>query len=79
MTGVLAIFIRDWRWLQVAITAPAFLLLSYTWFLPESVRWLVAEGRNDEANNIIHRVARVNNVDLPRASDGPSRRPVWFC
>ncbi|XP_069960339.1 organic cation transporter protein-like [Cherax quadricarinatus] len=66
MTGVLAIFIRDWRWLQVAITAPAFLLLSYTWLLPESVRWLVAEGRNDEANNIIHRVARVNNVDLPR-------------
>ncbi|XP_053651729.1 organic cation transporter protein [Cherax quadricarinatus] len=31
MTGVLAIFIRDWRWLQVAITAPAFLLISYTW------------------------------------------------
>ncbi|KAK8723544.1 hypothetical protein OTU49_011775, partial [Cherax quadricarinatus] len=33
---------------------------------PESVRWLVAEGRNDEAKNIIQRVARVNNVDLPR-------------
>lgn len=31
MTGVLAIFIRDWRWLQVAVTAPAFLLLSYMW------------------------------------------------
>nr|XP_053648402.1 organic cation transporter-like protein [Cherax quadricarinatus] len=30
MTGVLAIFIRDWRWLQVAVTAPAFLLTSYT-------------------------------------------------
>ncbi|XP_069960305.1 organic cation transporter protein-like [Cherax quadricarinatus] len=66
MTGVLAIFIRDWRWLQLSITAPAFLLLSYAWLLPESVRWLVAEGRNDEAKNIIQRVARVNNVDLPR-------------
>lgn len=31
MTGVLAIFIREWRWLQVAVTAPAFLLLSYMW------------------------------------------------
>lgn len=31
MTGVFAIFIRDWRWLQVAVTAPAFLLLSYMW------------------------------------------------
>lgn len=32
MTGILAIFIRDWRWLQVAVTAPAFLLLSYMWY-----------------------------------------------
>ncbi|XP_053651819.2 organic cation transporter protein [Cherax quadricarinatus] len=64
MTGVLAIFIRDWRWLQVAITAPAVLLTSYAWLMPESVRWLVAEGRYDEAKNIIQRVARVNNVEL---------------
>ncbi|KAK8730586.1 hypothetical protein OTU49_008087, partial [Cherax quadricarinatus] len=66
MTGVLAVFIRDWRWLQLAITAPAFLLISYTWLMPESVRWLVAEGRNDEAKKIIERVARVNNVEVLR-------------
>ncbi|XP_069955570.1 organic cation transporter protein-like [Cherax quadricarinatus] len=66
MTGVLAIFIRDWRWLQVAVTTPAFLLTSYTWLMPESVRWLVAQGRKDEANKIIERVARVNNVEVPR-------------
>ncbi|XP_069951341.1 organic cation transporter protein isoform X2 [Cherax quadricarinatus] len=66
MTGVLAVFIRDWRWLQVALTAPAFLLLSYTWLMPESIRWLVAEGRYNEAKKIIERVARVNNVEVPR-------------
>nr|XP_053647526.1 organic cation transporter protein-like [Cherax quadricarinatus] len=31
MTGVLAVFIRDWRWLQVAVTAPALLLISFNW------------------------------------------------
>nr|XP_053651845.1 organic cation transporter protein-like isoform X2 [Cherax quadricarinatus] len=34
--------------------------------MPESVRWLVAQGRNDEAKKIIERVAIVNNVDVPR-------------
>nr|XP_053630383.1 organic cation transporter protein-like [Cherax quadricarinatus] len=64
MTGVLAVFIRDWRWLQVAVTAPAFLLISYTWLMPESVRWLVLQGRYYEAKKIIERAARVNNVEV---------------
>ncbi|XP_069954916.1 organic cation transporter protein-like [Cherax quadricarinatus] len=66
MTGVLAVFIRDWRWLQLAVTAPAFLFISYTCLLPESVRWLVVQGRYDEAKKIIQRIARVNNVEVPR-------------
>lgn len=32
MTGVLAYFIRDWRYLQLAITLPALLLISYKWY-----------------------------------------------
>ncbi|CAL4156518.1 unnamed protein product, partial [Meganyctiphanes norvegica] len=64
--GFLAIGIRDWRWLQLAITAPAILLLPYLWLMPESVRWLVSKGRNEEAMIIIHRVARVNNVVIPQ-------------
>ncbi|XP_069936748.1 organic cation transporter protein [Cherax quadricarinatus] len=66
MTGVLAVFIRDWRWLIVAVTAPAFLLVSYTWLMPESVRWLMAQGRRGEARKIIETVGRVNNVEVPR-------------
>ncbi|XP_069952101.1 organic cation transporter protein-like [Cherax quadricarinatus] len=66
MTGVLAIFIRDWRWLQLTVTAPAVLLISYTWLMPESVRWLVVQGRNAEAKKIIQTIAKVNNVEVPR-------------
>lgn len=66
MTGVLAIFIRDWRWLQVAVTAPAFLLLSYMWLMPESVRWLVSQGRKTEAIKIINKAAKVNGVEVPK-------------
>lgn len=66
MTGILAIFIRDWRWLQVAVTAPAFLLLSYMWIMPESVRWLVSQGRRNDAIKIINKAAKVNGVEVPK-------------
>ncbi|KAK8386156.1 hypothetical protein O3P69_010703 [Scylla paramamosain] len=66
MTGVFAIFIRDWRWLQVAVTAPAFLLLSYMWLMPESVRWLVSQGRKSDAIKIINKAAKVNGVEVPK-------------
>ncbi|KAK3888657.1 hypothetical protein Pcinc_007270 [Petrolisthes cinctipes] len=66
MTGVLAIFIREWVWLQVAVTAPAILLLSYMWIMPESVRWLVSQGRKEEAIKIINRAAKVNGVEVPK-------------
>ncbi|XP_042209976.1 organic cation transporter protein-like isoform X3 [Homarus americanus] len=66
MTGVLAIFIRDWRWLQVAVTAPAFLLISYMWIMPESVRWLVSQGRKDDAIKIIKKAAKFNGKEVPK-------------
>ncbi|KAK8719526.1 hypothetical protein OTU49_013981 [Cherax quadricarinatus] len=66
LTGVMAIFIRDWRYLQVAVTAPAFLLITYNWIMPESVRWLVAQDRKTEARKIIERAARFNAVEVPK-------------
>ena len=37
------------------------------WFAPESVRWLVARGRNEEAKALIHRAATRNKVDISDA------------
>ncbi|CAL4133749.1 unnamed protein product, partial [Meganyctiphanes norvegica] len=64
--GVLAMGIRDWRWLQAAITAPFFLCITYWWFMPESVRWLISKGRNAEAVKIIEKAAKVNKATLPK-------------
>ena len=45
----------NWGWriplfLQIV---PSLLQVTFTWFLPESPRWLVAKGRGDEAYAIL--------------------------
>ena len=61
----LAFMVRNnWRLLQAIYSAPALLFLAYWWVAPESVRWLVARGRNTEARNLIHRAARRNGVTI---------------
>ncbi|CAK1555046.1 unnamed protein product [Leptosia nina] len=54
-----------WRtWARFAYP-PSFLLVLYLWLLPESVRWLLANGRIDEAVAAVKRAARVNGVAVP--------------
>ena len=61
----LAFIVRDnWRLLQTLYSAPALLFLAYWWVAPESVRWLVARGRNNEARALIHRAAKRNGVTI---------------
>ena len=62
---VLAWFVSDnWRLLQVLYSAPAAVFLIYFWVAPESIRWLVARGRTEEARGLIHKAARRNNVEI---------------
>uniref|UniRef100_A0A667ZEM3 Si:dkey-119m7.4 n=1 Tax=Myripristis murdjan TaxID=586833 RepID=A0A667ZEM3_9TELE len=63
LAGV-AYLIRDWRKLQLAISAPGFLFIFYIWVLPESARWLMANNRKEEAWELIRKVARVNGKQL---------------
>lgn len=64
--GSFAYFIRDWRWLQVALTVPGILFLSYWWFIPESTRWLLANGKKQEAIEQIQKIAKSNKVEIPQ-------------
>ncbi|KAG0723263.1 Solute carrier family 22 member 3 [Chionoecetes opilio] len=62
-----ALLVKDWRPLQLALSAPALFLLAYHWLLPESPRWLVTRGRLTEAADVLTQAAKVNgNPPLPR-------------
>ncbi|XP_046736755.1 organic cation transporter protein-like [Diprion similis] len=66
LTVVFAYFIRNWRILQLAYTAPTLLFLALSWSIPESARWLLSKGRVEEAKNILHKASMENGVVLPR-------------
>ncbi|XP_025192491.1 organic cation transporter protein [Melanaphis sacchari] len=58
------IFHNNWRYFQLAITIPTLLYTPYYWFIPESVRWLLTNGKLERAVKILHKVCRVNGVDI---------------
>jgi len=62
---LVAYFIRDWVPLQLAISIPSLLLISYYWLIPESPRWLISENRIKEALDILKDAAEVNGNTLP--------------
>uniref|UniRef100_A0A8C1YJ35 Si:dkey-119m7.4 n=1 Tax=Cyprinus carpio TaxID=7962 RepID=A0A8C1YJ35_CYPCA len=63
LAGV-AYLIRDWRKLQLAISAPGFLFLFYIWVLPKSARWLMANNKHEEALDLIRKAALINGKPL---------------
>lgn len=64
LAGV-AYFERDWRRLQVMITAPWAIIL-LTWYcIPESPRWLLAMEKYDQLVELMKRMAKVNHKILP--------------
>lgn len=60
LTGSVAYGVRSWRRLQLAVSAPFFLFFVYSWWLPESARWLITVGRLDQGLQALQRVAAVN-------------------
>ncbi|XP_046691189.1 solute carrier family 22 member 13 isoform X2 [Silurus meridionalis] len=66
LAGV-AYFIRSWRNLQLAISAPGFIFIFYIWVLPNSARWLLVNNRKEEALVLLRKAASVNGRALPTA------------
>uniref|UniRef100_A0A674I2U9 Major facilitator superfamily (MFS) profile domain-containing protein n=1 Tax=Terrapene triunguis TaxID=2587831 RepID=A0A674I2U9_9SAUR len=60
----LAYAIRDWRQLQLASSVPFFLFFLYSWWIPESVHWLIVNHRPETALRNLRRVARINGEKL---------------
>lgn len=65
LLAVAAKYLLDWRILLRVIYIPALIQVLYFWVLPESVRWLLSQGKEEEASNIIRNVAATNKRTVP--------------
>ncbi|KAK7142473.1 hypothetical protein R3I94_011974 [Phoxinus phoxinus] len=66
--SLLAFCIRDWRWLTVSISLPTIIAIITWWWIPESARWLIANGKADKAYDYLHKCAVMN-----RKQEGTAR------
>ncbi|XP_036409909.1 solute carrier family 22 member 13-like [Megalops cyprinoides] len=57
--------VRDWRTLQLVLSAPVLALGIYYWILPESARWLLTQGKQEEAKALILKAAQANKREVP--------------
>ncbi|XP_054678541.1 solute carrier family 22 member 7 isoform X2 [Grus americana] len=60
LLAMVAYLVREWHWLLVAVTGPCLLSAACLWWVPESARWLIANGKVKQAHRHLLRCARMN-------------------
>ncbi|XP_051802458.1 solute carrier family 22 member 7a [Acanthochromis polyacanthus] len=60
LLALLAYFVRDWRHLTLVVTAPCIAAIISWWWLPESARWLLVNGKTEEAKKYLVQCAKMN-------------------
>ncbi|KAM6158146.1 organic anion transporter 3 [Rhynchocyon petersi] len=56
----LAYSIRQWRWLQLTVSVPFFVVFLWSWWVAESVSWMVHFGKFSKALKLLQWVAAFN-------------------
>lgn len=62
--ALIAYLCQTWIEFGLSTTAPFILLFAYCLFVPESPRWLITQGRYDDAVKVIARMARWQNMKI---------------
>ncbi|XP_066552838.1 solute carrier family 22 member 7 [Amia ocellicauda] len=57
----IAYLVNDWRLLVVTVTSPLFLAVITWCWIPESARWLLANGKGKQAHKYLSKCAKMNN------------------
>ncbi|XP_078495497.1 solute carrier family 22 member 4-like isoform X1 [Ciona intestinalis] len=55
---------QNWRWFLRATSLLGLLYIPYFWLIDESPRWLAAVGRDKEADEILLKIAKHNNIRI---------------
>ncbi|XP_023277376.1 solute carrier family 22 member 6 [Seriola lalandi dorsalis] len=58
--ALIAYFIRDWRWLTLAVSLPFYVFFLFSWWFHESSRWLVLSNKSEQAIKNLKSVAKFN-------------------
>ncbi|XP_068613049.1 solute carrier family 22 member 7-like [Brachionichthys hirsutus] len=58
-----AYLVTDWRWLTVSVTSPLILVIIMWRWLPESARWLIANGKHEQAHMYLKKCAKMNQAE----------------
>ncbi|XP_074659925.1 solute carrier family 22 member 6-B-like isoform X2 [Tubulanus polymorphus] len=74
LTGICGYYFTHWKYLQiVGVIIPCFAILGI-WFYDESVAWLVANSRPEEAIRILRKAAKFNKRSLSPAAISAIRK-----
>ncbi|CAH2325225.1 solute carrier family 22 member 20 [Pelobates cultripes] len=73
LLAAIAYNIRNWRWLQFAVSAPFCVFFIYSWWLPESARWLILRDRPHQAVENLRKAARFNG----KLKEGKKLNAEW--
>ena len=64
--GLTSFYVKDYRTMLRILYTPALFVISYVFFLPRSVRWLVSKKRFQDVGVILKKAAKINKVEFSR-------------